>query len=107
MSAFRSTHLNNKDASGQPPKGLDCFDSISIVWTTLPFLAQNTVASLYAFFCNVLEFVKPVSPVCAILYESAPSGITPELEVQAVKAKHEINIKLFNLFPFLLIFWPT
>jgi len=66
----------------------------------LPFVAQKIEASLYAFFCKVLEFVKPVSPVCAILYESAPSGITPELEVQAVKVKQEINIKIFNIFPF-------
>lgn len=99
VSDFRSTHLNNKDASGQPPKGLDCFDSIFIVSTTLPFLAQNSDASLYAFFCNVLEFVKPVSPVCATLYESEPSGITPELEVQAVKTKKLINNKFFNLLP--------
>jgi hypothetical protein len=100
MSDLLSIQLNNKYASGQPPKGRDCLDCISIVSTTLPFLSQYTAASLYAFFFKVLAFVKPVSPVCETRYEFEPSGITPELVVQAVKDKQIANNNIFNLFPF-------
>ena len=93
-SIFLTTHLNNKDASGHPPSGRDCLDSILTVSTTFSFCAQKLDASMYAFFCRVFELVNPVSPVCTTLKESDPSGIIPVLEAQAVNNKEDKQIHI-------------